>query len=166
MAHPVGWQKVFYIWAELLAVKKNRMNNTMEEHLSPSDDPMMTMESDLKIYSQKAIILFSLLFSAIFGAVLLMQNLRDIGQKRAANRVLFLSILYSAITIFIVSIPDRPNVFLTYLCNFIGAMILIEFIYKRYFPDEEAFEKKKIWKPLIISILIIFPFILVQIYTM
>ncbi|HLN73146.1 MAG TPA: hypothetical protein VK205_07605 [Prolixibacteraceae bacterium] len=138
----------------------------MDDNLQPYEDQIIATDSDLKIYSKKAIILFSLIFSTIFGAVLLMQNLKDIGKKREANQVLFLSIIYTALSIFIINLPERPNFFLTYLCNFVGAMILIEFIYKRYFPDEETFEKKKIWKPLIISILIIIPFALAQIFTM
>lgn len=138
----------------------------MEDHLNPYDEELIATDSDLKIYSKKAIILFSLLFASIFGAVLLMQNLKDIGKKKEANLLLFLSIIYTAITIFIVNIPDRPNTFLTYLCNFVGAMILVEFIYKRYFPDDEVIEKKTIWKPLIISILIIIPFGLAMFYAL
>lgn len=138
----------------------------MEDYLTPPDDQMMSIDSDLKFYSKQAIIGFTLLFSTIFGAVLLMQNLKDIEKKREANILLSLSILYTVLSSFIVNIPDRPNFFLTYLCNFIGAMILTEFVYKKNFPDEEAFEKKKIWKPLMISFLIIIPFVIIQVLTM
>lgn len=132
----------------------------MEDNLQPYDEQIMIPDNDIKIYSKRAVVAFTLLFSTIFGAVLLMQNLKDLGQKKQANMVLFLSILYTGISIFIVNIPERPNNFLTYLCNFIGAMILIEFIYKPCIPDEENYEKKTIWKPLIISILITIPFVL------
>lgn len=138
----------------------------MEDNLTQYDEQMDTMDSDLKIYSKRAIIGFTLFFSTIFGAVLMMQNLKDIGRKKEANLLLLLSILYTVITIVIVNIPERPNTFLTYLCNFVGAMILIEFIYKKYFPVEEAFEKKEIWKPLIISLLITIPFALAMISTL
>ncbi|MGE5394765.1 MAG: hypothetical protein ACM3P1_08470 [Candidatus Saccharibacteria bacterium] len=137
----------------------------MEDNLTQYEEQTDTMDNDLKIYSKRAIIGFTLFFSTIFGAVLLMQNLKDIGKKKEANLLLLLSILYTVITIVIVNIPERPNTFLTYLCNFVGAMILTEFVYKKYFP-EEAFEKKEIWKPLIISLLITIPFVLAMISTL
>lgn len=118
-----------------------------------------------KIYSKKAIWGFSIFFSAIFGAVLLMQNLKDIGKKKESYIILLLSILYTALTIYIVNIPAEPKSSLTYLCNMIGGVILTEFVYKKNFPNDQNIEKKKIWKPLIISILIIIPFIVAAIYT-
>jgi hypothetical protein len=122
-------------------------------------------ESTPKIYSKIAIRGFSIFFTSIFGGVLLMQNLRDIGKKKEANIILLLSLLFTAVSIFIVNIPARPNTSLTYLCNIIGGYILSEYFYKKYFPNDNMYEKKKIWKPLIISILITIPFILAIIYS-
>ena len=124
----------------------------------------ITSGDNPKIYSKKAIWGFSFFFTSIFGGVLLMQNLRDIGKKKEANMILFLSILFTAISIYIVNIPDKPKTSLTYLCNTVGGLILTEFFYKKYFPNESNYEKKKIWKPLIISILITIPFIIAIIY--
>ena len=137
----------------------------MDDNFKQLEDLPVMNESNPKIYSKKAIFGFSIMFSAIFGAVLLMQNLKDIGKKKEANIILLLSIIYTAITIYIVNIPDKPITSLTYLCNMIGGAILTEYFFKKSFPNEETFEKKKIWKPLIISILITIPFILALIYS-
>lgn len=93
-----------------------------------------------------------------------MQNLKDIGRKKEANLVLLLSILYTTVSIYIVNIPEELNSSVTYLCNMAGGLILTEFFYKRYFPAKASYGKKKIWKPLIISILITIPFMLALIY--
>lgn len=138
----------------------------MDDNFKQLDDMAIMTDSNPKIYSKKAIWGFSLFFSAIFGAVLLMQNLKDIGKKKEANIILLLSIIYTAVTIYIVNIPDKPNTPLTYICNIVGAVILTEYFYKKSFPSDPTFEKKKIWKPLIISILISIPFLLAMIYSL
>jgi len=123
-------------------------------------------DSEIKIYSKKAIWGFSIFFSTIFGGILLMLNLKDIDRKKEANTVLIFSIIFTALTIFIVNIQETPNSSLTFLCNIVGGMILSEYFYKKYFPNDESYGKKKIWKPLIISIAITIPLILAMIYGM
>lgn len=118
-----------------------------------------------KIYSKQAIVFFSVFFSAIFGAVLLMQNLKDAGKRSEANKVLFYAILYTVLTIVIVNIPAKPQTALSFLCNFGGGIVLGEVFFKKHFPKEDAYEKKTIWKPLFISFLILVPFVLAMIYS-
>ena len=134
------------------------MNSPLEENQSGDSS------NNFKIYSKKAILGFSIFFSTIFGAVLLMTNLRGIGQEKQANIILLCSIIYTALTIFLVNLPENQNSALTYLCNMVGGFVLSEVVFKKNFPNDETIEKKKIWKPLIISILITVPFILALIY--
>ena len=139
----------------------------MENEISTLGEELdLDSEINPKIYSKRAIWGFSFFFTSIFGGVLLMQNLRDIDRKKEANIVLLFSIVYTALTIYIVNIPENPTSSLSYLCNIIGGLILSEYFYKKYFPNDEPYEKKKIWKPLIISILISIPFILALFYGM
>jgi len=112
------------------------------------------------IYSKRVIWGFSILFSPLFGGVLLMQNLKDIDKKKEANLVLILSILMTAITIIIVTVFEIKSRSVSFLCNIAGAAILTEYFYNKYFPDEAEYEKKKIWKPLIIGIIIVVVFVL------
>jgi hypothetical protein len=135
------------------------------EYGQPDENLSYEPENNPKIYSKRAIMGFSVFFSAIFGAVLLMQNLRDIGKKKEANVILLLSILYTAISIYIVNIPEKPTSSLSFLCNIIGGAVLSEYFYQNHFPEDEKYEKKKIWKPLIISIIITIPFFLALIYS-
>ncbi|MDR3652274.1 MAG: hypothetical protein P4L34_04805 [Paludibacter sp.] len=124
------------------------------------------MEENPTIYSRKAIWGFSILFSPIFGAVLLMEDLKDIGKKKAANTVLILSIVYTIVTYIIVNIPEESISALTIGCNFVGGYALSEHFFKLYIPQGENYPKKKIWKPLIISIIITLPLVLAVIYSL
>lgn len=136
----------------------------MNDDLQQVENLAENADGNLKIYSKKTIWGFSIFFSAIFGAVLLMQNLKDIGKKKEAHLILILSILYTAITIYIVNIPEDTKSSPALLCNMAGGLILTEYVYKKYFPLDRTIKKKKIWKPLIISIIITIPFILALIY--
>ncbi|MEO8234123.1 MAG: hypothetical protein ABI549_01810 [Flavobacterium sp.] len=118
-----------------------------------------------KIYSSKAILGFSVFFTTIFGAFLLMQNLKDAGKKKEGNLVLLFSVVFTIVSIIIVNIPDEPKSSLTYLINMAGGGILVGYFQKKYFPNEDNYEKKKIWKPLIVSIIISIPFVWALIYT-
>ncbi len=138
----------------------------MNENFNQQEELLTETEKQPRIYSKRTIFGFSIFFSTIFGAVLLMQNLKDIGKKKESYIILILSTLYTALTIYIVNIPAEPKTSLTYLCNMAGGLVLTEYIYKKNFPNDQNIEKKKIWKPLIISILITIPFFLAMFYSM
>lgn len=94
-----------------------------------------------------------------------MQNIREIGKKKEANLILLLSIVFTVVSICIVNIPAKPISSLTYLGNIIGGYILSDYFYKKHIPSDKFYEIKKIWKPLIISILTIIPFVFAIIYS-
>lgn len=135
----------------------------MEDEIIPYSDYPFT-EAPVKIYSKKVIWVFSIIFSTIFGGVLLMYNLIDIGKRKEAALVLGFSVIYTFLAVYISNIPEHPKTSITYLFNFIGGAILTEIFFKKHFSREDQYQKKKIWKPLIISILISLPFIIALIY--
>ena len=136
--------------------------NTLDEGLTNE----LGNNQSINIYSEKAIWGFSIFFTTIFGGVLLMQNLRDIGKKKEASLVLILSCVYTALTIFLINLFDRPNTSITFLFNAAGGLVLTKNFFVKYFPNEHKYQKKKIWKPLIISIIILIPFVWAAIYTL
>lgn len=124
------------------------------------------MENNLpKIYSKKAILGFSIFLSTLFGGVLLYQNLIDAKKKKEAYIVLGISILLTAITIIIVNIPEEPKSSLAYLCGLGGGSLLSYYFVPKYFPNEEQYQKKPIWKPLIIALVIVVIFMTLIIYS-
>jgi hypothetical protein len=123
-------------------------------------------EEIVKIYSKKAVWGFSIFFTTIFGGVLLMQNLLSLNKKKQAYQVLAFSIVYTALGIFLANSSETPNTSINFAVNAVGGIILTEFFFKRYVPDESNLPKKKIWKALIISLLIMLPFAVAIIYSL
>jgi len=112
----------------------------------------------VKIYSKRAVWGFSIFFTSIFGGVLLMQNLFALNKKKEAYQVLAFSVLYTALSIYVLNLLATPNTSSTYLLNALGGLVLSEYFFKRNIPDERILPKKKIWKALIISLIIMIPF--------
>lgn len=122
-------------------------------------EPADQLEGMIKpaIYSKRVIYVFSVFFSSIFGGVLLMQNLKDIGKRKEANIVLLVSVLLAVATVVIANFIKGRSVAL--ICNTGSAALLTEYFYRKYFPDDADYDKKKIWKPLIIGLAITIFFI-------
>jgi drug/metabolite transporter (DMT)-like permease len=95
-----------------------------------------------------------------------MQNLLSLNKKKQAYQVLAFSILYTALGIFLANISETPNTSINLVVNAVGGIILTEFFFKRNVPDESNLPKKKIWKALIISLLIMLPFAVALIYSL
>jgi purine-cytosine permease-like protein len=132
----------------------------MENTETTLDDALIHEEHHPPIYSKGAIKGFAFFFSTIFGAVLLVQNLRDIQKYKEARHVLILSIAYTVISIIITVSMETTVSSLTYFINLVGGLLLVELFYKTHFPNDADIPKKKIWKPLIISLAITVSFIL------
>jgi len=115
------------------------------------------------LYSARAIRLFSVLFTVVFGGVLLYQNLRDVGNRGAARKVLLFSFIYTLVAIAIVyNLPQSTP--LTLGINVGGGYVLAGYFIPKYLPDSPAHPAKKIWKPLLISVLIALPFAAAAVY--
>ena len=108
-----------------------------------------------EIYSKKTILAFSIFFTSLIGGILMMQNLKDLGKLKEANKVLKTTIIITIVTIILIAIyPENQNP-IALLSNIIGGMIFSQFYFKLYDLDEDNFKKKKIWKPLLISVCLI-----------
>ena len=128
----------------------------IDENKSPFEDLELPF-----LYSKKAIQGFTIFFSTIFGAVLLMSNFKATNNLKARNQVLIFGIGYTILsTIFLNFLPRM--FFLTLLFNFVGYAILIEFFWNKTLGKDIEYRKKQIWKPLIISIAILIVFVLIQ----
>lgn len=116
-----------------------------------------------ELYSKRVIIAFSLIFSTIFGAVILMSNLKQKGEQRGRLQVLIFSIIYTIGMIF--TINSLATTQLTIPLNILGALILNEYFWNRYLGKDIPFEKKSWIKPALVSITVTIPFIIALIYT-
>ena len=113
------------------------------------------------LYSKKAIQGFTIFFTTIFGAVLLMHNLKEMNKLKARNQVLIFGIAFTILSAMLLNY--LPKIFLTTLLfNLIGYAVLIEFFWKNNIDKELEFTKKEVWKPLTISIIIILSLLFLQ----
>lgn len=103
------------------------------------------------LYSKKLILLFSILFSTIFAAVLLMSNLKTLGKERARIQVLLFAFLYLLLTATILQVFELPPN-LTFIANVIGAAILNEYFWNTHIGGELEYKKKSWIKPAGISV--------------
>ena len=129
------------------------------------DEPEETPQEAVEIYPKWAIRGFAIFFGTIFGGVLLMLNLRRAGYKKAAVMVLVVSIIYTVISAVATSfISHNPGSMAGLVFNIIGALMLADYFFPRYFPDNDYYPKS-IWNALGISILINITFFLVLYYS-
>ncbi|SDR65738.1 hypothetical protein SAMN05216503_0078 [Polaribacter sp. KT25b] len=120
----------------------------VEKNESPFEELVLPI-----LYSKKAIQGFTIFFTTIFGAVLLMQNLKIMNKPKARLQVLIFGISYTFGSVILLNY--LPKIFfITLIFNLIGYVILVEFFWNKYLGKELEYQKKQVWQPLIISILI------------
>ena len=112
-----------------------------------------------QLYSKRLILIFALIFSTIFAAVLLMSNLKSLGKRRESYLVLFFTVFYMMAAVILIQVLGLPPD-LTFVANVIGAAILNEFFWNKYIGRDQEFQKKSWVKPAIISLLISIPFVI------
>ncbi|MFD0976019.1 hypothetical protein [Salinimicrobium gaetbulicola] len=106
-----------------------------------------------ELYSKNLILVFAIVFSTLFAAVLLILNLRSLSKRNAGLQVLIFTILYLIATgIVIQSFNLQPG--LTVIANVIGAAILNEYFWNKHIGSDLEYKKKGWMKPLMIALLI------------
>ena len=122
-------------------------------------DSQRTGEELPQLYSKRLILIFALIFSTIFAAVLLMSNLKSLGKRRESYLVLFFTVFYMMASVILIQVLGLPPD-LTFVANVIGAAILNEFFWNKYIGRDREFQKKSWVKPAIVSLLISIPFVI------
>lgn len=129
---------------------------TQEKNESPFEELVLPV-----LYSKKAIQGFTIFFTTIFGAVLLMRNLKEMNKPKAGIQVLVFGIVYTLFSIILLNYLPKMF-FITLIFNLLGYVILSEFFWNNYIGKGLQYQKKQISKPLIISILILVVLIFFQ----
>jgi hypothetical protein len=158
----------FYNQPDVLGMKRGVMDLEAEQKQDLNEQKwgeQSEVTRGAKIYSKQAIWGFSIALSPLFGAVLLILNLRAIGNKKAAVPVLFTAIVFTLISILVSTTDGYKPRNLTLFINMAGGVFLTEYFFRKYIPKPELFQKRNVVVPLIISILIIGLFILAYLYS-
>ena len=113
------------------------------------------------LYSKRAIQGFTIFFSTLFGAVLLMSNLKKVNKPKARMEVFIFGIGYTFLTILLLNYLPK-TFFLTMVFNLIGYAVLVEYYWNKNLGKELKYQKKQISKPLIISFSILMFLVFLQ----
>lgn len=111
-------------------------------------------------YSKRAIYVFSILFSVLFGSVMLAINVAKIKKMGKALLVVLFGLGYTAFTIALASLLNLPNS-TGIFAGMIGGYIMNAFFWNRYIGKETLYRLKPIWVPLGIALAIIIPAIII-----
>lgn len=106
------------------------------------------------LYSKTLILVFAIIFSTIFAAILLMMNLRALGKSGARLQVLIFAVLYLLVTGLVIQGFELPPSS-TFIANVIGAAILNEYFWNKHIGRDREFVKRDWIKPTLISLLIV-----------
>ena len=115
-----------------------------------------------EFYSEKAIYMFSVIFSIIFGSILMAINLRKTENKKGVFEVLGFGVLFFALQIYLLSMIPRNTMF-TLVFSGVGALILNYFFWRKYIGQDTKYRAKPIWIPLIIGIVLLAGYIFLMI---
>jgi hypothetical protein len=107
-----------------------------------------------RLYSRQVINIFSILFSVLFGGILLAINLKTVNNKKAILPVLAFSVLYTVLTVFLLNLIPGSTTPLTVAFNLLGAIVLYNFFWGKYIGKEFQYRTKPFWIPLIIGVAI------------
>lgn len=105
----------------------------------------------VELYSEGAIITFTILFTAFAGSILFAYNLKKLKVKGSDTVIAFGLLFTIGLTIIMTALPFQSLNSFGYLLNTVGGYIIYYYFGKKYYPDKLEFKKKKIWKALIIT---------------
>jgi hypothetical protein len=108
--------------------------------------------NSLELYSDKAIISFSIFFSSIAGAILFSQNLKTMKKEGRDSVITFGILYYIGILILVFISPSETYKSLAYFLNIAGGFIITIYFGSKYYPENLEYKNKKIWKALLIAL--------------
>jgi len=112
-------------------------------------------EAKPKIYTKAVVLIFSILLSTIFGAVLFAQNMKEAGKKMEIYNILFFSIFWNTLLIKMLG-KIIPNSLMVYgIANVLGGLLLIFPFWNYYLKEVVDYDRRKLWGPIIVFIVLV-----------
>ncbi len=124
---------------------------SLENEENPVEENEIILEEELSLYSRSAIFGFSIFFSTIFGSILLMINLRRLGDKRKGFEILLFGIAYAILSSILVDMAGASLV-LSLALNLLGGYLMSTYFWGKYIGLELNHQKQSIAIPLILGI--------------
>ena len=107
------------------------------------DENLVEDQNAPELYSQQLIYFISILFSTIFGSILLYSNLKEIKNKEAGYVVILFGLALPIMLISIFLFIKIP-IYLPVIINIMGAKILTQRLWNKYIGEELTYRSRKI----------------------
>lgn len=155
-------QKRGYVFSEeeLAAINEDITKKQTEliaeaEHGSwGNGDNTTNHNTELVIYSDTAIYAFAILFSTLFGAVMLAINFKKKGNKKGIISVLLFGAVFSFFVAWMQAVVlIRPGI--SILLNAMGVLVLKYLFWDKYIGKDTSYKAKPVWWPLLIALSIL-----------
>jgi len=152
-----------FSFAELRAIdldlrqKKRELNTSPAESWYPVPEALAEESAMPEYFAQSAIHLFSILFSTLFGAILMAVNFYKSGNIRAVLQVIAFGIMYYIASLQLLPyIPNKQYIVVAYnlIVNVIGALILTQLFWRKYIGNETEFKPRPIGKLMLVSLFV------------
>ena len=147
----------------ILSIKKELTSKNIS---TKKEESATVKSSDLQIlYTSKYIMIFCVLVSVFVAGILMALNFVQINKKRAARDVVIASLLYSFLQSYIF---DYLNIHFSLLylpVNLLGVYLLEIYFWKKQVPADIKYNKRNIWNPILIVLLISLPLVYVMFKT-
>ncbi|MCR8559474.1 hypothetical protein KXD93_17585 [Mucilaginibacter sp. BJC16-A38] len=106
-----------------------------------------------EFYSKRAIYVFSILFSVLFGSIMLAINVAKTPKSSRAALVALFGLGYTALTIVIAELLNLPAG-AGIVISILGGYILNAFFWNKFIGNDTLYRLKPIWVPLTIGLVI------------
>ncbi len=104
-----------------------------------------------KLYSRYSIRFFAILFSTLFGGILLSINLNRLGKKREIIYVIGFSLVYSYLVYYLTTLKPESATTITLMMNLLGSLVLEEVFWKNYIGKHFKFRRQAIAGALLVG---------------
>ncbi|HPR28059.1 MAG TPA: hypothetical protein PLI03_01820 [Chitinophagales bacterium] len=125
-----------------------------DQQVEETEDPDSSKSLPV-LYSQTAVLAFSLFFSPLAGSILLSINIRKLQRKGAGQVLVFGLVL--AIAQGIINMQVAPDSIISILAHVAGALLLSELMWNQFIGRRIPYTRRNILIPLLIAIAIIAP---------
>lgn len=148
-----------------LKLKKRESAEKSEESWYPVPEAINREQTGPAYFAPGSIHLFSIIFSTLFGVVLMAINLYKSGNKRAVIEVIVFGLLYTVATYILLNyIPKQSINALVYssipiFMNVAGALILTQIFWRKYLGTEMDFKPRPIALLMAVSLLVCIGFV-------
>ena len=139
---------------------------TLKTKSTTKQEPATVKGSDLPIlYTSKYIMIFGVLVSVFGAGILMALNFVQINKKRVARDVVIASLLYSFLQSYIFDYLNIHFSLLSLPVNLLGVYLLEIYFWKKQVPADIKYNKRNIWNPILIVLLISLPLVYVMFKT-